>query len=249
MQAATRTSVASLKMTGRASAQRQGRGAGSRPDLREPIRLLARRYLADPPHRARHVAGIEENQEAIVAESGQADPTQTVPGFVDGDRITGVYLPPVGLPDDSAAAHDTDLGKTDTQASANNAASTEPRSGSESTSSNHSVKPRTSPTPVLAWSSRGRERSRKSSWLSLQVRRGWAMVANELADHPAAGRLDAQPDRRQPLGVFEMSDTVFGRWHTAASNGGGVELTATEDWPLWELAGDGLAKADAKYGR
>ena len=34
-----------------------------------------------------------------------------------------------------------------------------------------------------------------------------------------------------------MSDSVFGRLHTAVSNGGGVELSAAEVWLLWELAG------------
>ena len=80
-------------MTAAASALRASRGAGSRPDLREPIRLLARRYVAEPPHRARHVAGIGANQEPLVAQPGQADPTQPVPGFVDGDDFAGVCLP------------------------------------------------------------------------------------------------------------------------------------------------------------
>ncbi|MCY4574597.1 MAG: M28 family peptidase [Gemmatimonadetes bacterium] len=45
------------------------------------IRLLARRYLAELPHRTRHVARIGANQEPIVAEPGQADPTQSAPGL------------------------------------------------------------------------------------------------------------------------------------------------------------------------
>ena len=70
--------------------------------------MLARWNLAELPHRARHVAGIGANQEPIVTEPGQADPTQPAPGLVDGDHFAGVYLPPVGMPDDSAAAHRMD---------------------------------------------------------------------------------------------------------------------------------------------
>ena len=67
-----------------------GGGQGSRPDLRKPIRLLTLRYPAEPPHGARHVAGIGANQEPVVAEPGQWTQQQPDPGFVPGDHFTGV---------------------------------------------------------------------------------------------------------------------------------------------------------------
>ena len=52
--------------------------------------MLARRYLPELSHRVRHVAGIGANQEPLVAEPGQAYPTQPVPGLVDDDHFAGV---------------------------------------------------------------------------------------------------------------------------------------------------------------
>ena len=81
----------------------------SRPELGESVRVLPCRVLAELPHRARRVAGIGANQQPSVGGPGQADPTQPIRGFVKGDPFTGMYLPPVGLLDDSAVAHGTDL--------------------------------------------------------------------------------------------------------------------------------------------
>ena len=48
------------------------------------------------------------DQEPVVAEPGQSDPAQPVPGFVDDDHFAGMDLPPVGLPDDLVVAHGMD---------------------------------------------------------------------------------------------------------------------------------------------
>ena len=73
----------------RSAPRGQGRG-GSRPDLREPIRLLARRNLAELPNRAQHVARIGANQEPIVACSLTSYPpgcgTPLIPRILSRER-------------------------------------------------------------------------------------------------------------------------------------------------------------------